>query len=389
MAPFIGINSNLGRDSAPKEAPIRPPLISWVPAEARRNPTEPRRSSNSVRFDRLLPQVRLRRLLSRIYKGLLDNPGSDIPDIGPDRKLGPEVGILDGHQCEPYVFVQPRRPERGGDLPDLRAVIDDLQVILYVPHQGVAFDLDPDHLATDSLLRDAFEGLFADEVGLLVELDCVLQPHLVGVQERVIAVEVVVQRYVGAVAEDARLDAPDLARPDDREVVGIARLEHRVPEPHAVMAGVPEIDLVPHLAGVTGPGDDDGHAVEIVLGHPIVLDVKDLLTEEVDHEVPGLGTLYLNRGHVGLPDLHVQVQNARYALGPQQYVSVGDGEPEVVLPQAQQHGVVDDPTVHVGIQRELALCDLTFGQIARREHVREVEGVGARNLDLPLYRHVP
>src|SRR5215212_1736268 len=174
MAPFIGINSNLGRDSAPKEAPIRPPLISWVPAEARRNPTEPRRSSGSVRFGRLLPQVRLRRLLSRIYEGLLDDPGSDISDIGPDHKLGPEVGVLDGHQREPYVLPQPRRPERGGDLPDLRAVIDDLQVILYVANQRVAFDLDPDHLAADPLLRDAFEGLFADEVGLLVELHRVL-----------------------------------------------------------------------------------------------------------------------------------------------------------------------------------------------------------------------
>src|SRR5919107_3213742 len=215
MAPSVGINSNLGRDSAPKVTPFRPPLISSVPAEARKTPTEPWRSSGSVRFGRLLPQVRLRRLLSRIYKGLLDDPGSDIPDVRPDRKLGPEVGVFDGHQREPYVLPQTRRPERGGDLPDLRAVIDDLQVILYVPHQGVTFDLDPDHLATDSLLRDAFEDLFADEVGLLVELHRVLQPHLVGVQERVIAVKVVVQRYVGAVAEDARLDAPDLARSDD------------------------------------------------------------------------------------------------------------------------------------------------------------------------------
>jgi hypothetical protein len=90
-------------------------------------------------------------------------------------------------------------------------------------------------------------------------------------------------------------------------------------------AGVPEVDLVPHLAGVPGSGDDDIHAVELVLGHPVVLDVQDLIAEEVHHEVPGFRSLDLDRRHVGLPNLHVQIQDAGYTLGPQEHVAVGHG----------------------------------------------------------------
>ncbi len=60
--------------------------------------------------------------------------------------------------------------------------------------------------------------------GFLVEFHGVVQPHFVGVEERVVAVGVVVQGDVGAVAEDAGLDPADLARSDHRQVVGPAGL---------------------------------------------------------------------------------------------------------------------------------------------------------------------
>jgi hypothetical protein len=99
--------------------------------------------------------------------------------------------------------------------------------------------------------------------------------------------------------------------------------------------------------------------------------------------------LDLDRRHVGLPDLYVHARGRGHPFGPQQHVAVGHGEPEVVLTQPQQHRVVDDAAVHVGVERELALLDGALVQIARGEHVGELEGVGAGDLHLPLDGHVP
>src|SRR5215218_1011193 len=258
-----------------------------------------------IRPGRTSLQVRLDGLLSRVDERLLDDGGLVLAGLHPHRQPGPQISELDGHQGEPDVLLQARGPERRGDLSYLRTIIDDLQIILYVTYQGVAIELYADHPAAHALLGDALERLPADEVGLLVQLHRVPQIHLVRIQEVVVAVTVVVQRDVGAVAQDAGLDTPDLARTDRREVVGLARLEDRVPELHAIAAGVPEVDLESHLAGVAGPRDHDVHAVEIELVHPVVLEVQDLLAEDVDHKIPGPGALDLDRGDVGLPDLHI------------------------------------------------------------------------------------
>src|SRR5215207_7496281 len=190
----MGISSNLGCDSAPTRALSLSPLIPTLPVDARR--AAPRRNSDSVRFGRLPSQICLGGLLPRIYAGLLNDPGRDVTDVRPDREFGSNVGVLDGHQGKPYVLLQPRRVEGGGNLPDLRTVLDDLQIILYVPYQRIAIDLDPDHLAADPFLSDALQCLLTDEVCLLIQLHRVLQPYFVRIQEGVIAVEVVVQRYV-------------------------------------------------------------------------------------------------------------------------------------------------------------------------------------------------
>src|SRR3712207_802449 len=57
---------------------------------------------------------------------------------------------------------------------------------------------------------------------------------------------------------------------------------------------------------------------------------------------------------------------------------------EVVLIQAQENGVVDDAALGVRDKGVLALPDLALVQVARGEHVCELEGVGTRDLDLPL-----
>ena len=61
----------------------------------------------------------------------------------------------------------------------------------------------------------------------------------------------------------------------------------------------------------------------------------------------------------------------------------------MVLSQAHQDGIVDDAAVRGGDQHVLALANRTLGEVAGRQHVREPEGVGSRDLDLSLHGHVP
>src|SRR5688572_14043660 len=80
---------------------------------------------------------------------------------------------------------------------------------------------------------------------------------------------------------------------------------------------------------------------------------------------------------------------ARDALRPEQHVAVGAGEPEAVLPQTQQHRVVDDAAGIVGEQHVAAFAHAAFRQIPRREQFRELQAVAARDLDVALDGHVP
>src|SRR5918994_1348750 len=176
-APFVGRISNLGRDS-----------ISALVIGERLGPlVRPGRTSLQVCFDSLL---------SRIYERLLDDGGLVLAGLHPHGQSRPQIGKLDGHQGVSDVLLEARRPERRGDLPYLRAVVDDLEVVFYVTYQGVAIELYADHLAAHTLVRDAPEPLLADEVGLLVQLHRVSQVNLERVQEVVVAVAVVIQRDV-------------------------------------------------------------------------------------------------------------------------------------------------------------------------------------------------
>src|SRR5215204_4139562 len=345
-APFVGMSSNLGRDS------ISESVIGKRP--------EPLVRPRGPHF-----QVSLDGLLSRVYERLLDDGSLVLAGLHPHGQPRSQIGVLDGHQGEPDVLLQSRGPECRGDLAYLRAVVDDLQIILYVTYQGVAIELYADHLAAHALVRNTPERLLADKVGFLIQLHRVPQVRLVRVQEVVVTVAVVVQRDVGPVAQDAGLDPPDLGRSDRREVVGLAGLEHHIPEFDAVAAGIPEVYLEPYLAGVAGPRDHDVHAFEVVFVHPVVLEVEDLLAEDVHHEIPGPGALDLDRGDVGLPDLNVQTADGGHALSPEQHVAVSHREPEVVLAKAQEYWVVDDAAVDVGVEGEFALLDRALVEVAR------------------------
>src|SRR5207247_10712646 len=65
-------------------------------------------------------------------------------------------------------------------------------------------------------------------------------------------------------------------------------------------------------------------------------------------------------------------------------VGVREAEPEPVLLEANQDGVVDNAAVLVRDDNVLALADLARRQVARREELRELGAVLPADLDLPL-----
>ena len=73
----------------------------------------------------------------------------------------------------------------------------------------------------------------------------------------------------------------------------------------------------------------------------------------------------------------------------QVHVRVREREPELVLGDAEQDRVVQDPPVGAGDEDVLALVDRALVEVARDDHVREVERVRALDLDLLLDADVP
>src|SRR5215210_437750 len=298
-----------------------------------------------------------------------------------DLEFGADLAVLHGHHGEPYVLLQARGVAAGGDLAYPLAVRKHGEVVdhgaVVVGAEVAAPDLHTHQLAAHALLADLSQGLLADEVLLLLELDhpLVAVADLVGVG---------VVPHVAAQSQDAALDAADVAGPYRGHAVRLAGLQDPIPELQPVAAGVLQVDLVPELPGVAGPGDDELHPVELVVLHKVVGHLEDALAEEVGHDLLGLGALDLHRADVGLPDLDVHPRVVGEALGPQEDVAVGQREPEVVLVEAEEDRVVDDAALGVRDESVLALPDGALVQVARGEHVGELEGVGAGDLDLPL-----
>src|SRR5918997_1503125 len=245
-----------------------------------------------------------------------------------DLELDADLAVLDGHHRKADVLVQSRRVAGGGDLPYPLAVLVDREV---VDHRAVVVrpelatpELDADQLAADPLLADLPEGLLADKVLLLRELDhpLVAVADLVGVG---------VVPHVAAQGQNTALDPAYVARPDRAYPVRLAGLQYPVPELEAVAAGVLEVEFVAELPGVTAARDDQVHPVELPVDHVIVGDLQDALAEQVGHDLLGFWPLNLHRAHVGLSDLHVHPRVVSETLGPEQHVAVVQGEPEVVL----------------------------------------------------------
>ena len=180
-----------------------------------------------------------------------------------------------------------------------------------------------------------------------------------------------------------------MAGPDNRQAVRLAGLEHDLPQLLGVAACAPAIDLEADLRRVARTGNDDVHPLEFVVPQVVIGDVEHAVAEQVDEDLPGLRSLNLHRADIGLADRHVKAGVVGDAHRPQEHVTVGDRDPEVILTQSEQHGIVDDPTVLCSNEDVLALPHRALVQVTRNEHVRERERVGAGDLHLPLDTDIP
>src|SRR5437899_4368471 len=229
------------------------------------------------------------------------------------------------------------RPSSGGHGPFRHVELDRLAV-----------DLEADELPLRAFVIDACEGRLADEVARLVEVHGPSEADLV---------RIVLDRHVRAVVQDARLDPADIRGTRGPEVVLLPRLHDGVPELPAERA-VEKVQLVADLSRPTGASDEERNPVEVRLRKEVVWQGRDLVPKQVRHQGFRLRTLDLERRGIRLADRHLHAGMASDALGPQQDVTVREGDPESVLFEAEQDRIVQDAAVLVRDEDVLPLADL-------------------------------
>ena len=153
--------------------------------------------------------------------------------------------------------------------------------------------------------------------------------------------------------------------------------------------GVPEVDLVALLPGEAGLGDHHPAAPDLGLHETVVGDVPDAVADQVGHEIERLRPLDLHRADVDLVDLDVHLHPDVDPLQPEQDVGVREREPELVLGEPEQHGVVQDPAPLVAEDHVLRMHRLDAGRVAGDDVVGEPLGVRTLHPDLALDRDVP
>src|ERR1041384_5932218 len=306
-------------------------------------------------------------------------PGRPPAGVGePAGGGGAGAGVLDRHHRVPEILLESGGPDRGSNPPHRPAARGD-RPFRHVELDPGAGDLDADELPLHPLRLDPPERLLPDVVGALPLVDQPLQAGLV---------DIVRQGHVGAPVEDPRLHPADVGGPGGTDVVRLPGLHDPLPELVAP-APVPEVDLVADLAGPAGAGYDHRDAVERGFQEPVVLEGEHPVPEErADHLLRG-GALDLEGRDVGLADRHSKTGVPRHAAGVEQHVAVREGEPEVVVAQAQEHRVVHHAAVVRRDDDVLPLAHRAAREIARGEQIGELERVRSGDLDLALHPHVP
>src|SRR3989441_11381768 len=295
-----------------------------------------------------------------------------------DFDLTPDVRELDRDHCVADVLLEPGRVDRRGHSTDVSSTSPG-RPLRHVEFDWRAINLHAHELALRSLFLDSLKGGFADEVLRLLQVDGPAEADLI---------RVVFDRHVGAVVQDPRLDAPDIGGTCWPNAVRLAGLDHRVPEiPSA--GRVEEIQFVPDLSGPSGAGHEERDAVQFRGREKVVGKVRDLLAEQVTHQRFRLGTLHLERRGIRFRDRHVQARAAGDPFGPKKDVAVREGDPEPVLLEAEQNGIVQDAPGLVRDEHILSLAHPALPHVPGCEELHELEPVRAADLHISLDGDVP
>jgi len=230
------------------------------------------------------------------------------------------------------------------------------------------------------LFAHGLQRLAADVIGLLG-----LRHHVaeIALERGGLVIHVLAER------QDPGGDPAVVRGRDDPQVVLLAGFANGVPHGLGIERGAVGVDLVALLAREAGLRDHHIGAADASCHQAVVGYVLHLFAEQVDHQRLRLRPLDLQRRDIDLLDRDVVAEANVDALEPVAQVRIADGEPELIVAQAQHDRVVEDVALVVAEDDVAPLHRGHPRHVARAHVVAEGLGVGALDPDRALDSDIP
>src|SRR2546425_1014758 len=325
-------------------------------------------------------ELGLRRFLLRIDEWLLDDNRPPQTGRRLDFDFGTKLRQFNRQPGVANVLLEARRHRERGQGSDLLAVpLDGPRMREPRPDDLVTRDLDTDELLLRALLPDFSQRGPADEVAFLVQIDEPSQTSLV---------RVVIPIDVRRIVQDPGLDPAVLGGTSGPKGERLPGRHDAVPQIGS-SSSVAQIDLVSDLGGPSRPRNDYRDAIDCRFEKVVVFQIQDRWAHERAEHILRFRSLDLHGRDVGFSDLDVEVGMVGDAFRPEEHIAIRGGEPESVLPESREHGVVNEPALLVRQDDVLRLADLARGEVPRRQVLHELVSVGTPNLHLTFASDVP
>src|SRR6058998_724712 len=321
-----------------------------------------------------------RRFLLRIDEWLLDDDRPPQTGRRLDFDFGTKLRQWNRQPGVSDILLEARRHRERGQGSDLLAVLPDRPRMRKPgPDDLVTWDLDTDELPLGTLLLNLSQRGSADEVVFLVQVD---EPSQTGF------VRVVIPIDVRRIVQDPGLDPAVLGGTGGPKVEWLPGRHDAVPQIGSATS-VAQIDLVSDFGGPSRPRDDHRDAINRRFEKVVVFQIRDRWAHERAEHVFRFRSLNLHGRDVGFSDLDVEVRVVGDAFRPEEHIAIRGGEPESVLPESREHGVVDEPALLVRQDDVLRLADRARGEVPRRQELHELVSVRPPNLHLTFASDVP
>src|SRR3989441_12642061 len=302
-----------------------------------------------------------------------------------DAGSGPRIRGSDGRDCD--IPLQQRRPATARCPANLTIAGVERHFLppwfgrglrwkTHVPIEtlhGLPIDLESDRAARGTALLFLEEGLPSYERTFVrrerpVEAEFQRRVHL-RVDDRLPRGHVLDLRE-----DEPGLDPCDVEgeHPRGRDVVSLTQLHDRVPQRLGPFTFDP--DLVSQVAGVSGPRDLHGNAIELRLDEPEVLQFLNGAVRSLEQDRPGRGPLERERPDVFGDVGHLGVQSHPRVLEPFQ-IRLRGRHPEGAVPEIPERAVVDRLAAFIAPWRVVDLSLREFRRIAGDDLVHEVKGI--------------